>query len=186
MGSSRASPVCWMVLSKGAGHAVVHDMRWSDRETRVADLLWNMAASPLSSSNRPSSTTREPHPNFGPHLIATSSGEDFEKFAAAFDQLGCGLHRNILRKDDGNDPSTSTSDDSVSLCVLPYHGTKDERRRLRKHFGSLAPSPESQLALSCHTDDLFRANGRLSPFLPDTVPGRGVGRRNELPGMLTF
>ena len=34
MGSSRASPVCWMVLSKGAGHAVVHDMRWSDRETR--------------------------------------------------------------------------------------------------------------------------------------------------------
>ncbi|KAL3769381.1 hypothetical protein ACHAW5_010500 [Stephanodiscus triporus] len=133
------------VLSKGSGHAVVHDMRWSDRAIRVADLLRNMASSPLT-SNRPPSTTREPYPNYGPHLIVTSSGEDFEKYAAVFDQLGCGLLESIFRKGNGHDSLAPASDNDASLRVLPYHGSKVERRQLRKHFVSLASSPESHFS----------------------------------------
>ena len=125
------------VLGKGTGHDVVHGVHWSDRSMQVADQLRSMSTSTHSSSSHPPSASRESYPNYDPNLVVTLSGRDFEKFAAVFDQLGSGLNRRIFRKGNGANSLTPTSEDDVSLRALPYHGSKAERRQLRKHFGSL-------------------------------------------------
>ena len=136
------------VMSKGAGHAVVHDMQWTERSVRVANLLQNLARQQPASSS--STTPREAYSNYGPHLIVTSSGDDFDKFASVFGQLGSGVHSSIFKKDDGEEV------DDVILRALPYQGSKKQRRQLRKHFGSLMPSSGSHFA--------FLAGLRDSPF----------------------
>lgn len=146
------------VLSKGAGHAILYDMNWTDRAIRVSDLLRNMITVTTSSRSTSTSNHRS-YTNYGPHLIVTSSGgEDFEKFVGVFGQLGSGLHRSTFMKkvNGNNDSSTSSSsdDNNVSpLRVLPYHGSKAHRRQLRKHFGSLMPSSESHFAFCAGIQD---------------------------------
>eukprot|EP00804_Cyclotella_cryptica_P013430 CCRYP_005179-RA/>CCRYP_005179-RA protein AED:0.02 eAED:0.02 QI:33/1/1/1/1/0.75/4/1587/1203 len=145
--TKKCLPRLLAVLRTGSGHAIFHDVQWDDRFYHTWELLRNMATLP-SSSNR----DRPPVlPNYGPHLIITSSGPDFESFAAVFAQLGHGLR--VVRKDDeGND----TKAEDVILRVLPYHGSKDRRRRLRKHFGSLSPSPDSPFCfLGGHADSPY-------------------------------
>mmetsp|Transcript_6650 Transcript_6650/g.11843 ORF Transcript_6650/g.11843 Transcript_6650/m.11843 type:complete len:1765 (-) Transcript_6650:235-5529(-) len=153
------------ILRKGAGHAIVHDMQWSDRSFRVANMLQNMAISPCLSKGQSSSaslsTTQHDHGNrnnnYGPHLIVTSSGEDFDEFARVFGGLGHGLMHSVVNMGDGSGcafPTTHPED--VLLRVLPYHGSKARRRQLRKHFGSLVSSPESHFS--------FLGGLRDSPF----------------------
>jgi len=61
--------------------------------------------------------------------------------------LGHGLRVVCKEGSDGsnkfNRDSFPTEPNDVVLRVLPYHGSKERRRRLRKHFGSLSPSPDS-------------------------------------------
>ena len=134
------------VMSKGTGHAVVHDRQWTDRSLRVANLLKNVAVTSCSSTSTLSSsskTTREPYPNYGPHLIVTSSGEDFDKFASVFGQLGDGVHSSIFNNQRGGKDDDKND---IVLRALPYHGSTAQRRQLRKHFGSLMPSSESHFS----------------------------------------
>ena len=142
------------VLKKGAGHAVIHDRKWADRSSRVANLLQNLAISPSSSNNSEGEPTllnesTRGYPNYGPHLIVTSSGEEFDKFASVFGQMGHGLKSSVFRKGakaGGSDTFSKVDVADVMLRVLPYKGTKRQRSNLRKHFGSIAPSPESHFS----------------------------------------
>ena len=148
------------VLRKGAGHAVLHDMQWDERSFRVADLLRHMALSPRRKHLRDSQENGAGGHNYGPHLIVTSGGEDFDKFACVFAQLGHGLmpHSDLGIGGEGcnTDVDPSVADD-ILLRVLPYHGPRSYRTRLRRHFGSLIrPSPDSHFA--------FLAGLRNAPF----------------------
>jgi len=125
------------IMSKGAGHAVLHDMQWTNRTLRIANLLQNMANSPSCSSSSSTSS------NYGPHLIVTSSGEDFDQFASAFGKLEDGIVDSVFKK--GGSSSSATGKD-VMLRALSYQGSKAQRRQLRKHFGSLMPSSDSHFA----------------------------------------
>ena len=122
------------IMSKGAGHAVLHDMQWTNRTLRIANLLQNMATSSSSSSSLP---------NYGPHLIVTSSGEDFDQFASAFGKLEDGIVGSVFKKAGGY---SSAAGKDVMLRALSYHGSKAQRRQLRKHFGSLMSSSDSHFA----------------------------------------
>ena len=149
------------ILSKGSGHAIVHDVEWMHRAGRVANMLQAMSrsssvsAAPTSQSSSrhqvpPRTTRRTRHPNFGPHLIVTSSGEDFDAFSAVFGRLGWGLHQSVISTRTSKINSVFTRDtDGESenlLRVLPYHGSKVQRRQLRKHFGTVSPSPGSHFS----------------------------------------
>eukprot|EP00970_Alexandrium_tamarense_P015275 scaffold4931_cov196-Alexandrium_tamarense.AAC.7 len=129
------------ILKTGSGHAILHDMEWNNRARRVAGILQNLA---LPAEAAPLSSVRG-LPNYGPHLIITASGSDFEEFASVFAQLGHDLCVVKKTSDGPNraDDSFATDSDDVVLRVLPYHGTALRRRRLRKHFGGLSPSPDS-------------------------------------------
>ncbi len=148
------------ILSKGAGHAIVHDMEWMHRAGRVANMLETMArsssvsAAPTSQSSSryqvpPRTMRRTRHPNFGPHLIVTSSGEDFDAFSAEFGRLG-GLHQSVFSTGTGRVNSVVARDTDGEnynlLRILPYHGSKVQRRQLRKHFGTISPSPVSHFS----------------------------------------
>jgi hypothetical protein len=109
------------ILRTGSGHAILHDTEWKDRSFRVAELLQNMAS--------PSDTGSK---NLGPHLIVTTA-HDINAFAKAFGQIGHDLR--VVRN--------AGADEKVTLRVLKYHGQKGKRRRMRKHFGTLSPSPDS-------------------------------------------
>lgn len=142
------------ILNKGTGHAIFHDMQWTDRAFRVANMLQTMASSLYasaptcqSSSNQSSTIARKAYSNYGPHLIVTSNGEDFDKFSAVFGRLGDGLHRSIFKKGGRNNSFAHDPGDVDNLLrVLPYHGSKVQRRQLRKHFGSIAPSSDSHFS----------------------------------------
>jgi len=124
------------IMSKGAGHAVLHDMQWTNRTLRIANLLQNMANSPSCSSSSSTSS------NYGPHLIVTSSGEDFDQFASAFGRLEDGTIGSVFKKAGGS----SSAGKDVMLRALSYQGSKAQRRQLRKHFGSLMSSSDSHFA----------------------------------------
>ncbi|KAL7534723.1 hypothetical protein ACHAXR_007024, partial [Thalassiosira sp. AJA248-18] len=140
--SESCLPRLLAILGKGAGHAVLHDMQWRERSYRVANLLQNMAISSCSSGQPSLNESTRGYPNYGPHLIVTSSGDDFAKFAAVFGQLGHGLS-SVSRTSTGSYPTNAKD---VMLRVLPYHGSKACRRQLRKHFGCLFPSPKSHFS----------------------------------------
>jgi hypothetical protein len=67
------------VLQKGAGHAVYHDVQWSDRHGRIADLLRALSRANDSDQNGGSVNGNDTDPdeevednsNMGPHLIVT-------------------------------------------------------------------------------------------------------------------
>ncbi|KAL7552094.1 hypothetical protein ACHAWF_015309 [Thalassiosira exigua] len=133
------------ILGTGAGHAVLQDRRWTDRARRVASLLRGMAEA---ESSTPLSSGARRRLNYGPHLIVTSSGEEFEKFARAFGGLGHGLDGIVQRCTRDGGPSAAAADSGgvSKLRVLPYRGSTARRRRLRRHFNSLLPSPDSHFA----------------------------------------
>ena len=115
------------VLGTGAGHAIMVDMQWNDRMLRVAELLQNMTSA---------SDPMQDIMNYGPHLLVTTS-QDIHKFAKMFGRLGHDLR--IVR----NESDASSTNAVATLRALTYHGSREKRRSLRKHFGSLAPSPDS-------------------------------------------
>lgn len=114
------------ILRTGSGHAIMHDVQWVDRAFRVAELLQSMAVKPSSSSDQSVE-------NYGPHLIVTT-GQDIQSFAKAFGQIGHDLR--VIRKH-------TEAADTAAIRVLKYHGSKEKRRSLRKHFSTLSPSPDS-------------------------------------------
>lgn len=115
------------VLGTGAGHAIMVDLQWNNRMLRIAELLQNMTSS---------SDPVQDSINYGPHLLVTTS-QDIHAFVRMFGRLGHDLR--IVRNDD-NVPGANAV---ATLRALTYHGSREKRRSLRKHFGSLAPSPDS-------------------------------------------
>jgi len=94
---------------KRGRHAILHDAKWTDREFRVADLLHNLISLPTSS------LSLRGHCNFGPHLIVTSRGADFDSFSDAFESSGIGLR------------------------LFKYRGSGKERAHLRKQLAQGIP-----------------------------------------------
>ena len=94
---------------KRGRHAILHDAKWTDREFRAADLLHNLISLPTSS------LSLRGHSNFGPHLIVTSRGADFDRFSNAFES-SCG-----------------------GLRLFKYRGSGKERALLRKQLAQGTP-----------------------------------------------
>ncbi|KAL9187620.1 hypothetical protein ACHAXT_005998 [Thalassiosira profunda] len=132
------------ILGTGAGHAVWHDRQWDGRAERAADVLRHLAVPRETSGGAHGASTRA-YPNYGPHLVVTAAA-DFSKFASAFARLDEGLAV-VAKTEEANDASTVPTDpDDVLLRALPYRGSTSQRRRLRRHFGSLMPPPQSPAA----------------------------------------
>lgn len=93
------------ILHQGAGHALYHDVNWSSRYGRVANLLRTLA----NEDN-----------NYGPHLILTTEPE-VRRFAQEFHDL----HTNI---------QLVTTPETRKLQVLAYQGGTSQRRSMRRHF----------------------------------------------------
>lgn len=106
--STQCLPRFLSVLATGAGHAVYHDTQWKTRHGRLAHLF------------RALSKQDGDDANFGPHLIVTVEPELYN-FAQEFHD--CTGHFDLL-----------SSNPNKSLLVLPYHGSKQRRRKLRKQF----------------------------------------------------
>ena len=138
--SNACLPRLLSILRKGSGHAILHDLEWKDRAWRVAELLRSMAEPASSPPGEPTRT------NYGPHLIVTSS-QDFDAFAKVFAQMGHGLR--VVR-------SADEKAENLLLRILSYNGSEEKRRRLRKHFGSLVPPPDSPFC--------FTGGQRDSPY----------------------
>ena len=162
--TATSKPHLMAILNKGAGNAILHDREWTCRAFRVANLLQNLAvpqpaAIPSSQigkefvqwndvrlSGKSSPSLVRGFPNYGPHLIITSAGEDFDTFVSVFNQLGT----NGIRASEGLGGKNhralfKTNPDEVQLRALPYNGDSACRSRLRKHFsnscGGLPSSP---------------------------------------------
>lgn len=149
-----SKPRLLSILRTGAGNAILHDMEWSCRAFRVVNLLQNLAV-PHPSSNANSSdfahwndvrlsgnSTKSlvrGFPNYGPHLIVTPSGQDFDTYVAAFHQLGSSRNR-VSGGGFGREKNCrgvfKTNPDEVQLKALAYRGDKSCRRRLWKHFAN--------------------------------------------------
>lgn len=94
------------ILQTGVGHALLHDVMWSTRHARIANLLQELASGT---------------DNYGPHLIVTV-GPDVGRYARHFGTVNS--HLRLMR-----------TVDETSLRALPYTGAKSQRRRLRRrHF----------------------------------------------------
>jgi len=109
------------ILQTGVGNAILHDVMWSTRHCRIANLLHEISLMTEDSGNsiidKLDSTCDR---NYGPHLIVTVE-PDVDKFAREFKAPNS--HLRLM----------STVDES-SLRALAYKGTKNERRKLRKQF----------------------------------------------------
>jgi len=101
----RCLPRFVSILERGAGHAIYVDVQWSTRHGRIASLLRELAS-------------RE-SANFGPHLIVTVQPE---------------LHNFCQEFRDLNDRLSLVIPKDRELQVLPYQGSKETRRKLRKYF----------------------------------------------------
>ena len=123
MWQSVALPKFLQVLATGAGHAMYHDVQWSTRHGRIANVLQQFGGG------------GESH---GPHLILTTQ-PDVQLFAQQF------------RKRSWWDPDDD--DDSPALSVLPYVGSPQERKVLRKNFthASGLPSSAFHVAVASYT-----------------------------------
>ena len=107
------------ILQTGVGNAILHDVLWSTRYGRIANLLHEISMlKPENDSTvrRDASTDR----NFGPHLIVTVE-PDVDKFAKEFKAPNS--HLRLM-----------STVEEASLRALAYKGTKSERRRLRQQF----------------------------------------------------
>jgi hypothetical protein len=149
-----SKPRLLSILRTGAGNVILHDKEWTCRAFRVVNLLQNLAV-PHPSSNANSSdfahwndvrmsgkSTKSlvrGFPNYGPHLIVTPSGQDFDTYVAAFHLLGSGSSR---MSGGGFDREKNcrgvfkTNPDEVKLKALSYRGDKSRRRRVWKNFAN--------------------------------------------------
>ncbi|KAG7363982.1 hypothetical protein IV203_037184 [Nitzschia inconspicua] len=93
------------VLQTGAGHAIVHDVLWSTRHGRIFNFMQEFASKT---------------DNFGPHLIITTQ-PDVDRWAIEFNAMDS--HLRLL-----------STVEKESLRAMPYKGTVEQRRRLRKRF----------------------------------------------------
>lgn len=108
------------ILQTGVGNAILHDVMWSTRYCRIANLLHEISLMTEDSGNSIDKMDSNPDRNYGPHLIVTVE-PDVEKFTKEFKAPNS--HLRLM----------STVDES-SLRALAYKGTKNERRKLRKQF----------------------------------------------------
>ena len=152
--TTTSKPRLMAILNTGAGNAILHDREWSCRAFRVANLLQSLAVPKpdaihstqsgdiefvhwndvrLSGKSAPSLVRG--FPNYGPHLVVTPTGEDFDTFVAVFNQLGDnGIRTSGGHGDKNRRDVFKTNPEEVQLRALPYRGDKSGRRRLRKHF----------------------------------------------------
>lgn len=104
------------VLDTGAGHAIYHDVEWSARHGRMADLLRSLSHPSKSDIDGIGDSTE----NWGPHLIVTTETE-LTRFAQEFVDYRSDLGLLIRSR-------------TTSPRAMIYHGSKTHRRRLRKYF----------------------------------------------------
>lgn len=127
MWTQQCLPRLFSVLHTGAGHAIYHDVDFSNRHGRVADLLKN-----LTSKND----------NYGPHLIITVEPE-LVLFAQEFYDINghLGLVNSLSEQ---------------KMRVLAYQGSPKKRRKLRQYFSQAKGVPESpfQVVVTTYADFL--------------------------------
>lgn len=102
------------ILHTGVGHAIFHDLHWSTRHGRIANLLSEL-------------TTMEN--NYGPHLIVTVE-PDLDRFAQEFRPVNS--HLRLMSMENVN-----------SLRCLKYSGTPSQLRKMRKQFPDATGLPEA-------------------------------------------
>ena len=117
------------IIEKGSGHVLYHDVQWFSRHGRLAHFLKTL--------NRPDRMEQDKDQvqyerSFGPHLIVTTH-PDTTKFAQEFHDMRCHLPIVFDRCDEDNN----------HLRVLLYDGTKDQRRKLRRHFSQATGAAEA-------------------------------------------
>jgi len=150
--TSTSKPHLMAILNKGAGNAILHDREWTCRAFRVANLLQNLAVpqpdaipstpsdkgfvhwNDVRLSGKSSPSLVRGFPNYGPHLIITSAGEDFDTFVSVFNKLGTDGVRTEGQGEKNRRDVFKTNPEEVQLRALPYHGDSSCRGRLRKHF----------------------------------------------------
>ena len=162
------------ILRTGAGNAILHDREWTCRAYRVANLLQNLAVphsvanssdqkvydefvhwNDIRLSGKSSPSLVRGFPNYGPHLIVTTS-QDFDTFVAVFNQLGNRVSVPGLLGDRNCRGLFITNPEEVRLRALPYHGDESRRRRLREHFAnSFGGLPNSTYHVVVTTYDDF-------------------------------
>ena len=108
------------ILQTGVGNAILHDVMWSTRHCRIANLLHEISLMTEDNNKNIDKMNSSTDRNYGPHLIVTVE-PDVDKFAKEFKAPNS--HLRLM----------STVDES-SLRALAYKGTKNERRRLRRQF----------------------------------------------------
>eukprot|EP00980_Cylindrotheca_fusiformis_P017815 scaffold5631_cov117-Cylindrotheca_fusiformis.AAC.3 len=102
------------ILHTGVGHAIYHDVNWSSRHGRIANLL---------------QTLSEKDGNYGPHLIVTVE-PDVDRFSQEFRPVNS--HLRLL----------SMVDTECTRC-LRYTGSSAQRAKLRKQFPDASGLPEA-------------------------------------------
>eukprot|EP00986_Skeletonema_menzelii_P016096 scaffold13685_cov141-Skeletonema_menzelii.AAC.1 len=172
--NATSKPRLMAILNKGAGNAILHDREWTCRAFRVANLLQNLAVpqpaaipsaqidkefvqwNDVRLSGKSSHLLVRGFPNYGPHLIITSAGEDFDTFLSVFNQLGTdGIRASEGLGEKNRRDVFKTKPEEVQLRALPYNGDSACRSRLRKHFtnscGSL-PSSTYHVVVTTYDD----------------------------------
>lgn len=128
-------PKLLSIFQTGVGHGILHDVQWSTRHGRIANLLESFAqaspsTAPSSNVGRGDSDGTVGHGNYGTHLIITVQ-PDVDRFMKEFAQPLLNSSR-ITSSSYGGGGQGARQE---KLRALPYRGTKDERRRLRQKFG---------------------------------------------------
>jgi len=108
------------ILQTGVGNAILHDVMWSTRHCRIANLLHEISLMTEDNNKNIDGMNSTTDRNYGLHLIVTVE-PDVDKFAKEFKAPNS--HLRLM----------STVDES-SLRALAYKGTKNERKRLRREF----------------------------------------------------
>jgi len=151
--TTTSKPRLMAILNTGAGNAILHDREWTCRAFRVANLLQSLAVphpttipstqsdkgfvhwNDVRLSGKSTPSLVRGFPNYGPHLIITPTGQDFDTFVAVFNELGnAGIRVSGVHGDNSHRDVFKTIPEEVQLRALPYHGDDSRRRRLRKHF----------------------------------------------------
>lgn len=142
---SNCFPRFLKVLHTGAGHAVYHDVQWSSRHGRLADLMgrcYNHDNIPNTDDNdNPQNNNRNSNSSiFGPHLIVAAT-PDVARFAQEFRSGPGGLMLDVLQV---GDDSAASHEAQASLRALVYRGTPRQRRRLwSRQFAKATGLPAS-------------------------------------------
>ncbi len=117
------------IMNAGTGNAVLHDMRWKTRISRILDILKGLALSQSSGDQNgfdvkfgSGQNSYAIEPNYGPHLIITSE-HDLDAFMRALGPLD--LSMGAKSKSKGT---------SFYLRGLRYQGNINYRRKMRTDY----------------------------------------------------